>query len=248
MGWYEDFREKLKKVEAKSAPKVRKLLRANYQRVASAYSHDKTPEEIASKFLNQEDVFNLFRQIYRDVYISMGTWSGKRQLKQKTLLDDLLEYLSAEAVTRADIESLLKRDLFLSTNRDVIIRFITRIRENPEFLELHEQGAARFLMKEFRELSKFQSRRIIRTEATNAANRANLDTAQRLFPGQVFEKQWVSAKDGRTRDSHRRANGQKTSIGGQFFVGGELLPHPGAGSKAENNIFCRCAVIPVRNG
>ena len=245
--WYDEFRATLKKREMKSAPRVRKLMRNAYRDVAKAYSHDKSPSEIASVFLQEAEVKEIYRQIYSDVYIGMGRWNGNKYLKQKNAFTDLVEYLRERAFTEADIEFFKKRGLVMSANREAIIKVIETLRTNPEFMESHESRLSKMLMREFRQLSKSQAAKIVRTEATNAANKAMLDSTQRLFPNRNFGKEWVSAKDSRTRSAHRIADGQKVVQGGQFFVGGELLDHPGAGKKAGNNIYCRCAVIPTRN-
>jgi len=246
--WYPEFRDKLKNREKKSAPRVRKLMRSAYEGVADAYSHSKPAAEVAVEFLSELEVQDIYRQIYKDIYIGMGRWNASKYLTSKSPLTDLVDYLTGEAFRIADLQSFLKRGLITSANRLAIIKVIEKLRIDPDFIALNEAGAKKVLMKQFRNLSKNQAAMIVRTEATNAANRALLDSTKRLFPGIALRKEWVSAKDNRTRSAHRVANGQRVLESAQFFVGGEFLDHPGAGTKAENNIYCRCAVIPVRNG
>ena len=246
--WYGEFRETLKRREGKSAPKVRNLLRNSYKRVVEDYSHAITPERLADNFINNEGEWKeVYRRIYKDVYVGMGVWNTRKYMQKKGLFEDVVEYLTGQGLTRADTEFFIKRQLVFSSNRNAIIKVISAFRESPDFLLLNESAAKKFLLREFRELSKVQAAKIVRTEATNAANKALLDSTKRLFPTRTFRKEWVSARDGRTRTSHARANGQRVLMTGQFFVGGELLDHPGAGLKPENNIYCRCAVIPARD-
>lgn len=245
--WYPEFRETLIKREGKSQRNVRGMLKASYIRVAKAYAHDKPIEEIADEFLSIDEVTGVMRQVYSDIYYKMGKWNVEKYVLKKNLLDDVLLYLGEQSVAWADLESLLNRDLILNSNRKVILKVLQRFREDEGFLALDERASARALLREFVDLSKGQAKRIVRTEATNEANRSMLDSTQRLFPNQSFKKEWVSAKDNRTRNTHRAANGQQAAYTGKFFVGGEFLDHPGAGKRPENNIFCRCAVIPIRN-
>ena len=247
--WFEEFRDKLKNREKKSAPKVRKLLKSNYSKVAKGYSHEKTATEIADQFLtSDEDLQNVYRQIYKDVYVGMARWNVRKYGIQKSPFSDLMEYIQKRAFVQADLESFIKRGLIRSANRAAIVRTIERLRTEPKFVETHERAASKMLMAEFRHLSKTQAAMIVRTEATNAANSALLESTKRMFPGRSFRKEWLAKIDGRTRNSHRSADGQQVQETGQFFVGGELLQHPGGGKRPENNIFCRCAVTLVRNG
>ena len=243
---YPEFRETLKKREMKTAPRVRKLLRSSYQRVSDAYSHSLPAEQIADNFIEEDDWTQVYRQIYKDIYVGMGVWNARLYLQKKTLFQDVLLFLQDQSINEADKQLFIKRQLIFSANRNAIIKAINTLRDDPTFLNSHEDGASRLLMREFRELSKNQARMIVRTEATNAANRAILASTQKIFPNRILRKEWISAKDGRTRTTHRQADGQKVLMSGQFFVGGELIDHPGAGVKPENNIYCRCAVTPVR--
>lgn len=57
--------------------------------------------------------------------------------------------------------------------------------------------------------------------------------------------EWVSTRDGKVRDTHRAADGQKVKHGEPFTVGGYRLMHPGDGSlgaPAREVVRCRCFV------
>ena len=66
-----------------------------------------------------------------------------------------------------------------------------------------------------------------------------------IAPG-YLQKEWIAGLDGRTRDAHVAANGQRRNMNEKFTVMGEQLNHPGdsAGS-ASNVINCRCASAPI---
>jgi uncharacterized protein with gpF-like domain len=90
-----------------------------------------------------------------------------------------------------------------------------------------------------------QAIRLIRTEGTNIANYATMQSAQSIFPASQLKKEWIASFDDRTRDAHAEADGQIVMQSDPFLVGGEQLLYPGdpAGS-SENVINCRCSVAP----
>jgi len=103
------------------------------------------------------------------------------------------------------------------------------------------QGA----MRRIRELSTetfpdYRAERIARTEI-HTGMALSLDAEARDLG--FTEKRWVATIDGRTRQSHALANGQRKPIDQPFLVGGERLrfPHDPAGS-AGNVINCRCTI------
>ena len=55
--------------------------------------------------------------------------------------------------------------------------------------------------------------------------------------------EWISTNDGRVRDDHKRADGQKIKMGETFNVGGVKMRRPSdpAGG-AKNVINCRCVL------
>lgn len=85
---------------------------------------------------------------------------------------------------------------------------------------------------------------IARTETHNAANFAHMETAKES--GVVTRKEWLAARDDRTRDdefSHVDADGQIVGIDEPFTVSGEQLMYPGDQNGSAGNIInCRCAV------
>ena len=67
-----------------------------------------------------------------------------------------------------------------------------------------------------------------------------------MFGTNGFDKEWLTAVDGRERDAHRMANGQKRDPLEPFNVGGELLMLPGdPRGSASNIINCRCVVAEI---
>lgn len=85
--------------------------------------------------------------------------------------------------------------------------------------------------------------RQVRTQATAAAARANLEG---ILAARLPYKQWVSRHDSRTRETHLAADGQVVPVEGYFEVGLDRLRFPAdpLGSAAET-ANCRCIVVGV---
>lgn len=88
-----------------------------------------------------------------------------------------------------------------------------------------------------------RAERIARTEEATAVNTAQFTAAKaKQNAGLPMKKQWNSAADERTRESHRKADGQIRDFDQPFEVGDDLLDHPGdrVHGSAKECINCRC--------
>jgi len=84
---------------------------------------------------------------------------------------------------------------------------------------------------------------IVRTETVRASNFA-ADEAHKQAG--ITEKEWLTSQDDRVRDSHFAMDGQKQPVGSAFqSPDGFEAEYPGDFGIAEEDINCRCAVIPV---
>ena len=93
-------------------------------------------------------------------------------------------------------------------------------------------------------------RTIARTETTRLQNsdRKNIaDYGKKEF-GLELEKEWVATSGGRTRDTHRKADGQVVGIDEDFKVGKGKGQYPGDIGRAEEDINCRCTFIIYEKG
>lgn len=121
---------------------------------------------------------------------------------------------------------------------------LKRFMSDPEFQAMNERKAQRILRNQFTGYSRTQAMRLVRTESITAANYAATQTADNMFGAQAYEKEWLASLDGRERDAHRIANGQRIASTDPFIVGGEYLKFPGdPGASAGNRINCRCTVL-----
>lgn len=57
---------------------------------------------------------------------------------------------------------------------------------------------------------------------------------------------WLTQRDGKVRAAHKKADGQIANKKGFFFVGGELMRHPGDGKILKNICNCRCYTMVIK--
>lgn len=92
---------------------------------------------------------------------------------------------------------------------------------------------------------------VARTEALGALNAGRTDAFVAVADelGEEFEQLWLSTLDGRTRLTHRRADGQRVPLGQPFIVGDAALRYPGDPlGPAKEIIQCRCSSLLVEPG
>lgn len=77
-------------------------------------------------------------------------------------------------------------------------------------------------------------------QAAGIQNSAVLEAA-RHSPTAVLEKTWICTIDGKTRDTHFAADGQRAPLDGTFTVGGAALKYPGDPGGPPQEVYnCRC--------
>jgi HK97 family phage portal protein len=84
---------------------------------------------------------------------------------------------------------------------------------------------------------------IARTETIGALNGGTQLAWEQS--GVVAGKEWLSALDERTRETHLSAHGQRVRLNEDFTVGGGSGPQPGAIGIASEDVNCRCSMVAV---
>jgi SPP1 gp7 family putative phage head morphogenesis protein len=99
----------------------------------------------------------------------------------------------------------------------------------------------------FEDAKGYRAERIARTELVGLSNAANVEAWRQS--GVVDGKEWLSVRDGNTRDSHRGLDGQTVdSVDGLFRTSaGRTAAQPGGFGVAEEDINCRCTALPRVN-
>lgn len=89
-----------------------------------------------------------------------------------------------------------------------------------------------------------RSRKIAYSEVHESANYGTMEAASSLY--RALDKVWVSLMDGRQRDAHGAAHGQRKRLDQHFMVAGDRMNFPGdsaLGASLSNRINCRCVVV-----
>lgn len=168
-----------------------------------------------------------------------GAAKSYRRMERKALFDEFGP-LIANWIRRFGAQKVTE---IVGTTRSQAMSVINAITAEATREGLGQTAAGRMIRSAMAErssvISVARSRVISRTEthaASQAANQAAIKAT-----GLPAKKEWISASGERTRDDHRRADGQIVGLDKPFIVGGEELMQPGdpAGS-AEQVINCRC--------
>ena len=88
-----------------------------------------------------------------------------------------------------------------------------------------------------------RARTIVRTEAGRVQEQATMDEAFKAKDaGADVVKQWSAVRDGKTRKSHRKLDGQIRELDEPFEVNGHTAMHPHDFGIAREDINCRCTM------
>lgn len=89
-----------------------------------------------------------------------------------------------------------------------------------------------------------RAKTIVRTEAGRVQEQATFDEANKAKKaGADVVKQWSAIRDGKTRDSHRKLDGQIRELDEPFEVNGHKAMHPHDFGIAAEDINCRCTML-----
>jgi len=187
----------------------------------------------------------LYHELYDDTSMHFAKWYAKtfdKYLKKGVSSKDYITQWQLAFGAYADRAAARNVTLVSGTAKKTLIKITQRLFRDPEFVALGADAKARILKRQFKKYSRYQALRLVRTETTRAANYGVEQSALSVFPGENLIKEWSTSIDGRERDWHAQANGQKVPNNDSFIVGGEAIMRPGEGS-ALNVVNCRCSAI-----
>lgn len=197
-------------------------------------------------FFKENDLINMYTEMYSKIGLHFALWYYKNVDKLLNKASDIDNLMSIWAKSFAFVGQQVgaqRVTLVSGTAKNTLIAVTQKLMSDPTFMNQGEKVKAKTLKTQFNRYSTYQAKRLVRTEATNAANYATIVSAQSVFDGRDLMKTWHTSIDGRERVSHGAANGQTVPNAGKFSVQGQFLKWAGdpAGS-ASNVINCRCGV------
>lgn len=191
-------------------------------------------------------------EAYDQMYVTTGLAFAQdrrrrfEDVKADDIFDDLIteemrEYLRLHAgVTISavgDTSKVILRELIKEITREMLDDGLTPSSAVTAFRDR--------ITSAWHEAKRYRIERIVRTEVNRASNYGALKGSELIAEqqGVVFEKVWMSAFAGESREAHKAADGQTVGLNESFNVDGEMLSYPcdPAGSPG-NTINCLCSI------
>ena len=199
-------------------------------------------EDKTAEIFKVEDVSKLFEEMYREVGLDFAKYGYAAVItKAESYLEDYwLNQMSEYALSKG-VSSIKSISATGKEAASEIIRKLTA--------EAIEQGysideLARYiddnLWDEWKIVSKYSAERIARTEIIAASNYGSDQGARST--GLPLVKTWLTAMDGRERDSHAALNNETVTIN-EKFSNGLMFPGDKTSGSTEEIINCRCSVF-----
>lgn len=193
-----------------------------------------------------------FSEFYESIYVNIGlrfaNWYADnidkyitKQLETNNYKDTWETAFAKEGKRVAAVRVVTVQ----GTAKTELEKTLKKLMTDADFQSRGAEEKGRILRQRFNKLGRYQAERIVRTEATNAANLGVMQSATDVYGKNSLQKKWITSIDGRERSAHAAANGQIVDFNDKFKVGGEMLDRAGdpAGSAA-NVVNCRCAIAP----
>ena len=255
--WRSSFTSKLVTSEKKHASKIASYLKGEYAKGVDRYIERGAVGATDDLFKNT-DLKNFYIDIYESIGVEFAVWYERN-------LDKFLSKSAGNRSTWAEkfaevgaTQAGAKVVIVQGTALTQLVGTIDKLFRDEEFQGLGRAQQGRILKSRFNQISTYQAERIVRTEATNAANQGIMASARDIFGENSLEKEWIASGDSRTRSfsrgdkaEHLAMDGTRVDYKERFSVpysgGIDLMLHPGDPSAhAVNVINCRCstAVLP----
>ena len=245
--WQTDFERQLDIAEKPQLSKVRRFYKSEYNKgINSFIAEGQTNFEL---LFAESDFLKIYRDLYTDIGLRFAKWYARNFDKYLTKGVNPNEFVDQWQNSFASLGSAVgaqRVTLVSGTAKKTLIDLTQKLLRDPEFMVLGTIEKGRILRNQFNKYSAYQSRRLVQTEATNAANFATMESATTIFPGAQMMKEWIASFDDRTRSTHAEAGASEpVPYNDAFMVGGSLLMYPGDPSgPAAEVVNCRCSVAP----
>ena len=246
--WQSDFEKQLDIAEKKQISIVKRYYKSEYNKgIDSFISEGQTNYQL---LFDSKDLLKIYRELYSDIGMRFAKWYANNYQKYltKNLDPTQLDIWQNSFASFGSAVGAQRVTLVSGTAKNNLIRITQQLMSDPEFMTLGAVERGRILKNQFNTYSQYQSERLVRTEATAAANFATMESATTIFPKEQMQKEWIASFDDRTRSSHSEADGQIVMANDTFFVGGSQMMFPGDPSApAAEVVNCRCSIayIPI---
>lgn len=230
-----DINERIKAMQADELLKDR-VYRKQYQEALKGQV-----EAILERLHTQEyeTIEEYLKESYTDGLVA-AAYSLHKQGLPLTLPIDQAQVVKA-LVTNSAISEGLYKALGVDTKnlRKTIAAEISRgIASNASFAEMARNVANQA------GVSKGRARTIVITESHRIREEASQNAREEAKKkGANIVKQWDATMDHKTRDTHRRLDGQIREVDEPFEIDGKQAMYPGGFGRAEEDCNCRCVAL-----
>ena len=245
--WQKAFEKELNKAEKRQSSKVRRYYKNQYFKGAESFlSSGQTSFQL---LFSTNELLKIYRDLYEDIGLQFAKWYARNFDKYIKKGVNPNQYVDEWQNSFASYGSAVgaERVTLVSGTAKATLQKVTRnLMTDIDFQNLGIAEKSRILRSQFNRYSTFQAERLVRTEATSAANFATLKSANTIFPAADMMKEWVASFDDRTRSTHAEAGASDPVPQNEpFMVGGALMMYPGDPSgPASEVINCRCSIAP----
>ena len=178
--------------------------------------------------------------VFATVKVFINDKVGQKRMFTLDVANEVYALLAANVLTT----SALISNTTVAAASAVILKQMKLSRTKPKAAE--PENIAKKIAKKIGGVNAIsRAMTIARTETHKAANTTQYTKAEWAAQesGLKVEVEWIATNDGRVRDNHRHADGQKRPIGQPFNVGGEAMRYPSdPRASAKNTINCRCVL------
>lgn len=243
--WQKAFEKQLDKAEKKQLSKVRRYYKEQYFRgVNSFLSANQTTFQL---LFDTSDIIKIYRDLYEDIGLQFAKWYARNFDKYIKKGVNPNQFIDQWANTFAALGSAVGAErvtLVSGTAKATLVKVTQNLLTDIDFQNSGIDEKTRILRSQFTKYSTFQAQRLVRTEATNAANFATLKSANTIFPAADMMKEWIASFDDRTRSTHAEAGASDPVPQNEpFMVGGSLMMYPGDPSGPSSEVInCRCSI------
>ena len=194
--WQKAFEKELDKAEKRQSSKVKRYYKNQYYKGAESFlSSGQTSFQL---LFSTNELLKIYRDLYEDIGLQFAKWYArnfdkyiKKGVNPNQYVDEwqnsFASYGSAVGAERVTLVS--------GTAKKTLQKVTQNLMTDIDFQNLGIAEKTRILRSQFNRYSAFQAERLVRTEATSAANFATLKSANTIFPAADMMKEWVASFD-----------------------------------------------------
>jgi hypothetical protein len=221
-----EFDKRLQRAETKQAKKWQKYYQKEYDNATAMFIRQggKLDSNDINGFFKFDDLQRLYVELYTEMGMEFASWYAKSFEKftpKQFDISNISEIWSQAFAFIGQTVAAQRVSGVSGTAKKTLIAVTRKLMADPMMQVQNEVVVARALKKDFSRYSTYQAKRLVRTEATYAANYGNLQSATSIFEGRDLMKKWGTARDERVRSAHATAEGQIVPVSKKFSVGGE---------------------------